>query len=174
MNTAASQRRQRGLTLVESMIVLAVTSIVAGVAAPNFGHLREKHQVQSIAAQLETDFVHVRSQAVAMNRTLRLQFAGDRCYVVHDGGPTTCTCADDGSASCASGAKVLQVQRWPDRTPVTMQSNSASIGFDAIKGTVTPTATVKIIGASGTRLHNVINIMGRVRSCAPAVGQASC
>jgi type IV fimbrial biogenesis protein FimT len=174
MNTPVSQRQQRGLTLVESMVAVALTSIVAGIAAPSFERLKERQMVQSIASQIETDIVHVRSQAAAMNRSLRLHFASNRCYVVHDGGPTTCICGDDGSASCTSGARVLQVQRWSEQAPVTVQSNSASIGFDAFKGTVTPTATVKVIGASGTRLHNVINIMGRVRSCVPAAGATSC
>jgi len=170
MNTAATQRRQRGLTLVETMIVLAVIAVAAGVVAPSFEQARERRHVEGIAAQLETDFAYTRSLAVAQNRTLRMNFADDRCYVVHAGSPTTCTCAADGSASCSSGADVLRVVQLAPGTPATMVSNSKSIGFDAMKGTVTPTATVKVIGTRGATLHNVINLMGRVRSCAPAPG----
>jgi type IV fimbrial biogenesis protein FimT len=170
MNTATSQRRQRGLTLVESAIALAVTAIVAGLAAPSFQQARERRHVEGIAAQMETDFAYTRSLAVAHNRTLRVNFASPRCYVVHTGSSTTCTCAADGTASCSSGAEVLRVMQLAPSTPVTIQSNSTSMAFDAMKGTVTPTATVKVIAASGTTLHNVINLMGRVRSCAPAPG----
>lgn len=163
-------RRQRGLTLVECTMALAVTSIVAGLAAPNFQQLRERKQVEGIAAQIETDFAYTRSLAVAQNRTLRVNFADARCYVVHAGPPTTCSCAADGSASCAGNPDLLKVAQLSPGTPVTLASNSKSIAFDAMKGTVTPTATVKIVGAGGATLHNVVNIMGRVRSCAPAPG----
>ncbi len=170
MNTPASQRRQRGLTLVESAVVLAVTAIVAGLAMPSFERARERRHLEGIAAQMETDFAYTRSLAVAQNRTLRVNFADPRCYVVHTGGATTCSCAADGTATCSSGAEVLRVMQLAPTTPVTVQSNSTSMAFDAMKGTVTPTATVKVIAASGATLHNVINLMGRVRSCAPAPG----
>ncbi|WP_425257873.1 GspH/FimT family pseudopilin [Rubrivivax sp. RP6-9] len=169
----ATHRRPatRGHSLVETMIALGIASVAAGLALPGWGEASERRRVEGAAAELETHFAHARSQAVAMNRTLRLHFVSDRCYVVHTGGSSTaCSCADDGSASCSSGAQVLQVVQWSADTPVRVLSNRSSIGFDALKGTVTPTATVKIVGAGGTTLHNVINIMGRVRSCAPEPG----
>jgi type IV fimbrial biogenesis protein FimT len=166
--------RQRGVSIVESSVVLGLTSLLVGLASPSFVALKAQQQLKSVAAQLETDLVHARSQAVAMNRTLRLQVVGPRCYVVHDGPPATCTCQDDGSAQCSGGVQVLQTQQWPSNSAVTLQSNSSAIAFDAIKGTVTPTATFKLSTPSGERVHNVINIMGRVRSCSPAPGQTSC
>ena len=163
--------RQQGRSLVETMIALGIVSVVAGLALPGWGEASERRRVEAAAAELETHFAHVRSQAVAMNRTLRLHFVSDRCYVVHTGGSsTTCACADDGSASCSGSAQVLQVVHWSAQTPLRVLSNRSSLGFDAVKGTVTPTATVKFVGAQGTTLHNVINIMGRVRSCAPEPG----
>jgi type IV fimbrial biogenesis protein FimT len=171
MPTAHARPRQRGRSLVETMIALGIASVAVGLSLPGWGEASERRRVEGAAAELETHFAHARSQAVAMNRTLRLHFASDHCYVVHTGGSsTTCVCADDGSASCSGSAQVLQVVHWSAQAPVRVLSNSSSIGFDATKGTVTPTATVQIVGANGTTLHNVINIMGRVRSCAPAPG----
>lgn len=171
MPAAHLRTHQRGSSLVETMIALGIVSVAAGLALPSWGEASDRRRVEGVAAELETHLAHVRSQAVAMNRTLRLHFASDRCYVVHTGGSGTgCSCADDGSASCSGGVQVLQVVQWPAQTPVRVLSNSSSIGFDATKGTVTPTATVQIVGARGAALHNVINIMGRVRSCAPAPG----
>jgi type IV fimbrial biogenesis protein FimT len=166
--------RQRGISALESSVVLGIASLLLGVASPPLVAFKERQQLRSIAEQLETDLMHVRSQAVALNRTLRLHVAGPRCYVVHDGPPTTCTCAEDGSASCGPGVQVLQTQHWPSSSPVALQANAPSLGFDAIKGTVTPTATFKLSLPSGERIHNVVNIMGRVRSCTPAPNQTSC
>jgi len=40
--------------------------------------------------------------------------------------------------------------------------------FDPVRGTSTPTATVQLSARNGTAIHQVMNIMGRVRSCSPA------
>lgn len=171
MNTLrTSNRLQRGLTLVEAAVTLAITAVAIGAAAPNFGSAVERHHLEGVAAQIETDFAYARSLAVAQNRTLRLNFAGPRCYVVHAGSTTSCQCAPDGSASCTSGAEVLRVVQLAPSVPVELQSNSSSIAFDAFKGTVTPTATVKVKAAHGATLHKVVNIMGRVRTCTPTPG----
>jgi type IV fimbrial biogenesis protein FimT len=174
MQQATRSSRQRGISVLESSVALGITSLLVGLASPPLVAFKEQQQLRSIAAQLETDLMHVRSQAVAMNRTLRLHVAGPRCYVVHDGPPATCSCAADGSASCGQGVQVLQTQQWPATSAVTLQANANSLGFDAIKGTVTPTATFKLSLPSGERIHHVVNIMGRVRSCTPAPNQASC
>jgi type IV fimbrial biogenesis protein FimT len=52
-----------------------------------------------------------------------------------------------------------------------VQGNVASILFDPLHGTSTPTGTLKIVGDSGRAVHHVVNIMGRVRTCSP-VGAA--
>ncbi len=174
MQPTTRSSRQRGISILESSVALGITSLLVGLASPPLAAYKDQQQLKSIAAQLETDIVHVRSQAVAMNRTLRLHVAGPRCYVVHDGPPSTCSCAADGSATCGPGVRVLQTQQWPATSAVTLQANTASLGFDAIKGTVTPTATFKLSLPNGQRIHNVVNIMGRVRSCTPAANQTSC
>ena len=57
-----------------------------------------------------------------------------------------------------------------------IRSNSASMLFDATKGTVTPTGTLRVQAGVGS-VHLVVNVMGRVRSCSPEgriPGQRSC
>ena len=39
--------------------------------------------------------------------------------------------------------------------------------LDPLKGTVTPTSTMRVVGHDGREIHKVINIMGRVRTCSP-------
>ena len=43
----------------------------------------------------------------------------------------------------------------------------ASLTFDPVKGTVTPTATIALENRNRQGLNLVINVMGRVRSCTP-------
>jgi type IV fimbrial biogenesis protein FimT len=51
-----------------------------------------------------------------------------------------------------------------------MQSNVASMALDGDKGTVSPTGTVKLLGAQGSEVRVIVNIMGRVRACTPTAG----
>ena len=174
MNRQPSQtlrRRQTGLTLVECAITTTIMAIVAGMALPSFGTARERRHIEGAAAQLETDIQLARSLAVARNQAVRMSFergTNSSCYIVHTGVAGDCRCADDGSAVCTAGAEPLRSVRYGVGVPLSLQSNSRSILFDPVKGTITPTATVRVTGAGGAAIHQVVNIMGRVRSCSPA------
>ncbi len=165
--------RQRGMTVVEAALVLAVLAVVVGAALPSFEQLRQRRHLEGVALQFETDVHHARSLAVAQQLALRISFddgAAASCYVVHTGAANACTCADDGSAVCAEGATALRAVRIDRRRAATLQANVRSMLLDPVRGTVTPTATVRVRSADGQTLHQVVNIMGRVRSCAPAPG----
>jgi type IV fimbrial biogenesis protein FimT len=53
---------------------------------------------------------------------------------------------------------------------VAIQSNSRSVLFDPQRGTTTPTVTVKLTSRNGQAIHQIVNVVGRVRSCSPAPG----
>ncbi len=161
---------QRGWTLVEALISLSVTAIALGATVPGFHEARERRHLDGAAAQLETDLQMARSLAVLHNRTVRVDFrtgSAGSCYVVHTGGPGDCSCDAGGTASCTAGAEALRSMGYPSSLPVTLTSNAASMAFEHLRGTVTPTSTVRITGRDRA-VHVVTNIMGRVRSCAPA------
>ena len=50
---------------------------------------------------------------------------------------------------------------------VSVGANVASIAFDPLHGTSTPTGTLRLVDAGGRAVHHVVNVMGRVRSCTP-------
>ena len=68
-----------------------------------------------------------------------------------------------------SGAELLRLVEQPATEGIRLAPVDRSIVFDGGKGTVTPTATLKLIDPDGRTIHQVVNIMGRVRTCA-AVG----
>jgi type IV fimbrial biogenesis protein FimT len=142
------------------------------VALPGFESVRERRHLEGVASQLETDLQLARSLAVAQHRSLRISFGSDAagsCYVIHSGGAEDCHCSTDGPV-CAAGAEAERhVHLGPD-APVTLNANVRSMLFDAVRGTVTPTGTVRVVGRDGRAVHQVVGVMGRVRSCAPAPG----
>lgn len=161
-------RRQRGFTLVEGLICVTVLLLAVSAALPGFSTAREHRRVEGAAAQLETDLQLTRSLAVAQNRPVRFEIGRDdhgTCYVVHNGAAGDCTCSPQG-AVCKAGLQAHRHQHYSDEAGVVVQANVGSMVFDPLKGTVTPTATLRVESARAS-LRQVVNIMGRIRSCSP-------
>ena len=68
---------------------------------------------------------------------------------------------------CTGGAQQIRTVRLSSGDKVRLQTNVASVLFDPLHGTVSPTGTLRLIGAEGREVQHVVNIMGRVRSCTP-------
>jgi type IV fimbrial biogenesis protein FimT len=172
---------QRGVSLVESMIVLFVLSIVIGTALPSLRSLGQRADVAGVAAQLETDVQFARSQARALNRTVRLSLleaGGGTCYMVHTGAPGNCSCgAGQPAPACGGDSELLRAVVLDSKGDVQIRSASKAVTFDPLRGTVTPTATFRVEGRDGRAIHQVVNLLGRVRSCSPqgrSMGEAAC
>jgi type IV fimbrial biogenesis protein FimT len=159
----------RGVSLVESLTVLAVSAVLAGASLPGFRDSMARRHVEGAAAQLETDIQFTRSLAVAQQRNLRITFGsgeGYSCYVVHSGGPNDCRC-DGAGATCSGSGEAARHVSYGRESSLKLAANVRSMVFDAENGTVTPTATLRVEGERGHTLHQVVNVMGRVRSCTP-------
>ena len=168
---ARPARRQRGVTMLESMIAVAVTAVALGAALPGFEQARERRHLEGAAAQLETDIMYTRSLAVAQNQGVRMGFESlpaGTCYTVHTGAASACTCDASGAATCSAGAEAIRTVYFPAQGLVALRANVRSILFDPRLGTSTPTGTLRVVGRSDAAIHQIVNIMGRVRSCSPA------
>jgi|CXWL01.1.fsa_nt_gi type IV fimbrial biogenesis protein FimT len=177
---AQGRARQAGLSLIESLVGLAVTAVSLGAAVPGWEQAREQRHLEGTAAQLETDIHYARSLAVMHNRTLRISFQNDAagsCYIVHTGSASACTCAADGATVCTSGNEAMRSVRLLQGGAVQLRANVRSIVFDPTKGTSTPTGTLRLVAPNDHAVHVVVNIMGRVRACTPTAavhGYAAC
>lgn len=168
-------RRQAGVTLVDAAVTLAITSVALGAALPNFDAIRARRHIEGAAAQLETELQYARSSAVALNKTVRVTFHDDSagsCYVIHTGSADDCACSATGSARCASGVEQLRSAHFEAAGPIRVASNSRSMAYSADFGTVTPTGTIELRSRRGEAVRLVVNVMGRVRSCAATPGIA--
>lgn len=162
-------RRQCGASLVEAMIVLAIIGLLLGSVLPGWADARDRRSLEAASAQLATDLRLTRSLAVAQGSPVRLSVpAAQACYVVHTGPARACSCDATGAATCRDDAQALRVATLPGSGRIALSSSSASMLFDADRGTVTPTGTLRLRLADGRAVHHVVNIMGRIRTCSPA------
>lgn len=161
----------RGLTLVEAAVVLAVLAITAASTAPGMQRLLDGRHLGGFAAGLAADLHMARNEAIARNEPVRVTLhAAHQCYVVHTGAASQCNCSGDaGPAVCTAGAAQIHTGHWDAATDrLALQSNTPSMLFDPLHGTASPTGTWRVVGTEGRAIHHVVNVMGRVRSCAGA------
>jgi len=64
--------RNRGFTLLEVLVVLAVLAVLLSLAAPSLQGLRQKHQMQSQAEQLQASLLLARSEALRRQQRVTL------------------------------------------------------------------------------------------------------
>ena len=164
-------RSERGLTLIELALTLCIIAILVGAGVPSFTQARDRRHLEGAAAQLVTDIRLARSLAVSQRASVRLAVqhgGGGSCYVLHTGSAGDCTCTGAGVSRCGAGAQALRTAGFDGAGPVQLSSNTGSMLFDPDRGTVTPTGTISLQLASGQTLRQIVNIMGRVRTCSPA------
>ena len=169
-----SRPQQRGFTSLEALAAVTVLAITLGSVVPGFKQMRERRHLEGAAAQLATDLRYARSLAVSQRAAVRLSVhtqGNNSCYVVHTGAVADCSCSGStGAAQCNANAQLLQSAIFDANGPVRLASNSRSMLFDPDRGTVTPTSTMRLQLSSGAAVHQVVNIMGRVRACSPQAG----
>ena len=164
-----TRQAARGLTLVELLCSLFITVILLGSALPSLHDWQQRQRLQAAAATLETDVHYARSVSLSANRGVVLAVqamkTGGSCTIVHTGPANACECDGSGQAICTGEATALRVTEQPASTGVVFTTVGKSLRFDPGKGTVTPTATLKLADDQGRSITKIINIMGRVRSC---------
>ncbi|TWI71820.1 prepilin-type N-terminal cleavage/methylation domain-containing protein [Desulfobotulus alkaliphilus] len=72
---------QRGLTLMELMIALAVFAILCGIGIPRFQEQVQRYRFQSASLELYTIFLFTKSEAVRQGRDVGLLIDGDTVRV---------------------------------------------------------------------------------------------
>ncbi len=172
LDTSAARRlKQHGMTLTELMVVMGILGVLASLAIPSYKGFQERYRLEGYAMALVTDIHYARSESVAQNRGLRISFgtdAGGTCYLIHSGNATNCTCNSDGTAQCADANNSIQKSvGLATGLGVRVQSNVASILFHPSRGTSTPAGSISVIGQNGNSIRQVVNIMGRTRTCSP-------
>lgn len=162
---------QRGLTLIELMLSVALVALLAVWALPSFEGLLQRRQALGVSAQLVTDLQYLRSLGLARRAALRLSVQTPSsgpggCYLVHTGAADACSCTT--TITCTTGTELLRGFALPADSRLRLRANVASMRVDPRQGTFSPTGSIEIIMTDGSALKHVVNLLGRVRLCASA------
>lgn len=162
---------KRGFTLVENLICLVLLALLTLGGLVQLRHTTVTHALEGTAALLETDLRYARSLALATDRSVRFQVLpladGGTCYLVYSGPTGSCTCAANGLAQCQGEGAAWRAAAQPASKGVRVLHSGRALVFDSGKGTVTPTATLVVSDNDGLAIHQIVNLMGRTRTCSP-------
>lgn len=170
----------RGLTLIELLCFVSVTVATLGASLPGLRDFTLNQRLQAATSILESEVQLAKSLAAAQGQTVRLAIeptVSGTCILIHTGPKRGCECDAQGQAICTGAASVLHVRLHDAATGVRVTSVRQSLAFSSDRGTVTPTATIKLEDERGRALHQVVNVMGRTRTCSPlnaVVGYPAC
>jgi type IV fimbrial biogenesis protein FimT len=183
-------RPQRGFSLIELMIGIALIGILLALAAPNFFQWIQSSQIRTSTESMQNGLQMARAEAVRRNAPVRFQLmdsVSNACAA-----STTLSnwvvSMDDASGACAASAsetvapRIIQVRTTQEGSQnAVIAADQAVIAFNSL-GRVTPTPAANITidvtnpsgGACATAgpmrcLRLVVSIGGQIRMCDPAV-----
>jgi type IV fimbrial biogenesis protein FimT len=160
----------RGLTLIELMVVLAITAVLMTLAVPSFGAQVSRQRLKSAAEALAADLAEARFEAARRGSALHVQFAQ---------GPAWCwSVATTSGCDCHVPQQRCQVKAVQSAEhPGVSLAQSSNALFDPANGSSVGNGTALLRSARGDELQVGLTRLGRVRVCAPqsaALGYPRC
>ncbi|MEK7736559.1 MAG: GspH/FimT family pseudopilin [Pseudomonadota bacterium] len=148
---------QQGFSLAELLIAVAITGILAALAAPSFSDLMKGQKIKSMATDINVSLMRARSEAVKRNRNVTMT-------------PTTAWAWQDGwtIADPDNAGSNIEVRAATSGLTVTGPDNVTYMTSGRIQGVSAPSFDIRAAGTS-TRSCVTVDLSGR-----PYVKAAAC
>ena len=162
---------QKGFSLIEMMVVIAIMAIVASIAAPSLVSMINSTKQSTVAAQLATDLNRARSEAIKRNSRVlfcKVDAAGTGCTngtLYHTSGWIVCydtneddTC--DTSTSLAPNPIVVH-QKLENMTLTILRGNGTTvpIRFNPNGTQGTSAVTLTLVGTWSGAVSKVLRVI---------------
>lgn len=154
MQTARTRSRQRGYTLAEALVVIAIIGLVTGVSVPFFVNYLRQNRIRSSASYFQTALRYARQRAVTKHTMTRVSFLPNTDpgqYTIWDGNLDT-------AGNLASWTAVQPKVRYLDKG-VTFANDATNPVADNYNNTGSVTAATDgqpdiIFGNDGSAINS--------------------
>ena len=168
------QKPQRGVTLIELMVSIAVIAIIASLAAPSFSSVFADRKIKGLGGEIMSDLYFAKMESAQSNSCIAVDFSATG-YTIRKlapyPAPPPCTIA---AATTITTIKTVTISGNNTITPTSGTTYLSAI-FDPVRTTATVAmvglvgATVDISnsGASSKSLRISVSTLGRPQICSP-------
>ncbi len=144
--------RNAGLTLLELIVFLAITTLLSGTAAFGFRELSDKWLLRGAVRQVVLDLRIARVRSISESRPHRLRFEpAAKAYEQEERTDSGAYVATETSRRLPTGVRI-----------VGCTGRNASIDFRA-RGNASSFGTITLRGARGNTKEIVVDMVGRIR-----------
>lgn len=176
-------REQKGITLIELLVAIAVLAILATIAVPSFRDSIERRRLIGAAETIYSELQYARSEAISRSINVFVNFARTSdttwCFGISAASGCDCTVTDPASGSSCrlsiGGTNVLKVVTSLDYPSVRMietpsfsnPSPNTETRFEYVRGTA-KAGTVVTRSPGGREIRVKVSTLGRITMCSPS------
>jgi len=163
-----SIRAQKGFTLVELMVVVAIFTIMATMAAPSFNSFFDVYRVKRAGDSVSAFLINTKSEAVKRNRNVSAVITGSGAtWCVGMTEDDTCDCSTAGACKIDGVDRAIRSISFKG-VELNGPDSEHAFQFKPLRGTVTGNETVELESEDGLMLNVVVSSIGRIRLCSPS------
>jgi type IV fimbrial biogenesis protein FimT len=158
----ARGRRSLGLTLIETMVAIAIVAVLATLAVPSFGSQLARSHLKAAAERMAADLAEARFESSRRGVPVHVHFeAGAQwCYSVATADP--CACA-------STQACQLRRAEGKEHKGVVLE-RASDLHFEPTHGSAAAVTAATLRNARGEALRVEMTRLGRAKVCAPDHG----
>lgn len=164
----------RGFTLLELLVSLALLVILSGLAAPGLTQMRHSHQIRQASIDLTTAFILARQEAITRQRPVIIDNLDDdwsngwKIFVDQDGDGRL----DSGEPLLRSSDRIADGIRISGNTPVSRYVRYTPTGEAKMQSGAFQAGTITLCHADGEQSIRklVLSATGRLRTVREAAG----
>jgi prepilin-type N-terminal cleavage/methylation domain-containing protein len=161
-------RSQKGFTLIELMVAIAILGILVTLAAPSFNAFIDKYRVKRAADTVSAFLINAKSEAVKRNQPVTaVAGGGGGNWCVGMTEEATCDCLTAGACQIDGVDRVVQGASFKG-VSLNGPDPGHAFEFKPLRGTVSGNDTVELQSVNGLQINVRVGTVGRVRLCSPS------